>query len=68
LEVETRKLSYLRERAEGSGVRKLKEEVRELRGILKCSVCCDHQKEVISIILNSFPATSSTANILQTNI
>ncbi|KAJ1702966.1 hypothetical protein LUZ63_002745 [Rhynchospora breviuscula] len=48
LEVETRRLSSLRERAEGSsGVGKLKEEARELRGILKCSVCRDHQKEVV---------------------
>ncbi|KAJ3706923.1 hypothetical protein LUZ61_010628 [Rhynchospora tenuis] len=48
LEVETRRLSSLREKAEGSsGVGKLKEEARELRGILKCSVCRDHQKEVV---------------------
>lgn len=64
MERETKRLSYLREKAEGSsGVRKLKEEASELRGILKCSICRDRQKEVYTTL---FRATNRTANILRT--
>ncbi|KAJ3680554.1 hypothetical protein LUZ60_016832 [Juncus effusus] len=48
LEAETRKLSALKEKMEGSSsVNRLKEEARELRGILKCGLCSDRQKEVV---------------------
>ncbi|THU73259.1 hypothetical protein C4D60_Mb04t20910 [Musa balbisiana] len=48
LEVMTRKASYLREQINGSTVlEKLRQEVKEYRGILKCSICLDRQKEVV---------------------
>ncbi|KAJ8513461.1 hypothetical protein OPV22_003895 [Ensete ventricosum] len=48
LEVMTRKAAFLREQTEGSTVlQKLRQEVKEYRGILKCSICHDRQKEVV---------------------
>lgn len=44
----TRKAAFLREQTKGSTVlQKLRQEVKEYRGILKCSICHDRQKEVI---------------------
>lgn len=43
----TRKAAHLRAQTEGSLVlEKLGQEISEYRGILKCSVCLDRQKEV----------------------
>ncbi|URD94822.1 E3 ubiquitin-protein ligase BRE1-like [Musa troglodytarum] len=48
LEVMTRKAAFLREQTKGSTVlQKLRQEVKEYRGILKCSICHDRQKEVV---------------------
>nr|XP_010933635.2 LOW QUALITY PROTEIN: E3 ubiquitin-protein ligase BRE1-like 1 [Elaeis guineensis] len=48
LEVMTRKAAHLRAQTEGSLVlEKLRQEIKEYRGILKCSVCLDRQKEVV---------------------
>ncbi|XP_026662234.2 E3 ubiquitin-protein ligase BRE1-like 1 isoform X2 [Phoenix dactylifera] len=48
LEVMTRKAAHLRAQTEGSLVlEKLRQEIREYRGILKCSICLDRQKEVV---------------------
>ncbi|XP_072988140.1 E3 ubiquitin-protein ligase BRE1-like 1 isoform X1 [Typha latifolia] len=48
LEVMTRKAVSLRSQAEGSSVlEKLRQEVGEYRGILKCGICHDRQKEVV---------------------
>lgn len=47
LEVMTRKAAYLRAQINGSTVlEKLRQEVKEYRGILKCSICLNRQKEV----------------------
>lgn len=44
----TRKAEHLRAQTEGYSVlEKLRHEVREYRGILKCSICLDRQKEVV---------------------
>lgn len=43
----TRKAEHLRAQTEGYSVlEKLRHEIREYRGILKCSICVDRQKEV----------------------
>ncbi|XP_038982412.1 E3 ubiquitin-protein ligase BRE1-like 1 [Phoenix dactylifera] len=48
LEVMTKKAAHLRAQTEGSLVlEKLRQEIREYRGILKCSICLDRQKEVV---------------------
>ncbi|KAJ8499666.1 hypothetical protein OPV22_010218 [Ensete ventricosum] len=48
LEVMTRKAAYIRAQINGSTVlEKLRQEVKEYRGILKCSICLDRQKEVV---------------------
>ncbi|XP_008803814.1 E3 ubiquitin-protein ligase BRE1-like 1 isoform X1 [Phoenix dactylifera] len=48
LEVMSRKAEHLRAQTEGYSVlEKLRQEVREYRGILKCSICLDRQKEVV---------------------
>ncbi|CAL9165191.1 unnamed protein product [Musa hybrid cultivar] len=48
MEVMTRKAAFLREQTKGSTVlQKLRQEVKEYRGILKCSICHDRQKEVV---------------------
>lgn len=47
LEVLKRKASRLKSHIEGSSViEKLKEELKEYRGIVKCSICLDRPKEV----------------------
>ncbi|XP_074573606.1 LOW QUALITY PROTEIN: E3 ubiquitin-protein ligase BRE1-like 1 [Curcuma longa] len=43
----TRKAAYLRAETKGSILEKLRQEVKEYRGILKCSICLDRQKEVV---------------------
>ncbi|XP_042388910.1 E3 ubiquitin-protein ligase BRE1-like 1 isoform X1 [Zingiber officinale] len=43
----TRKAAYLRAQTKGSVLEKLQQEVKEYRGILKCSICLDRQKEVV---------------------
>ncbi|XP_042393673.1 E3 ubiquitin-protein ligase BRE1-like 1 isoform X2 [Zingiber officinale] len=43
----TRKAAYLRVQTKGSVLEKLQQEVKEYRGILKCSICLDRQKEVV---------------------
>ncbi|XP_074578685.1 E3 ubiquitin-protein ligase BRE1-like 1 [Curcuma longa] len=47
LEVMTRKAASLRAQTKGSVLEKLRQEVKEYRGILKCSICLDRQKEVV---------------------
>ncbi|KAJ6835519.1 E3 ubiquitin-protein ligase BRE1-like 1 [Iris pallida] len=48
LEVAYRKATYLRGHSKGSTVlEKLKQEIREYKGILKCNICRDRQKEVV---------------------
>lgn len=48
LEILTRKVSRLRSHTDSSVVLgKLKQELREYKGILKCSICLDRQKEVV---------------------
>ncbi|WOL06239.1 hypothetical protein Cni_G14971 [Canna indica] len=47
LEVMTRKAANLRAQTKGSVLEKLRQEVKEYRGILKCSICLDRQKEVV---------------------
>ncbi|CAN1845193.1 E3 ubiquitin-protein ligase BRE1-like 1 [Linum perenne] len=47
LEIARRKLSYLKAELEGSSIlEKLRQELREYREIVKCSVCHDRPKEV----------------------
>lgn len=47
LEVLRRKASHLRAQTEGSSiVENLREELREYRDILKCSICLERTKEV----------------------
>ncbi|CAN1845190.1 E3 ubiquitin-protein ligase BRE1-like 1 [Linum perenne] len=48
LEIARRKLSYLKAELEGSSIlEKLRQELREYREIVKCSVCHDRPKEVV---------------------
>ncbi|KAI4354748.1 hypothetical protein L6164_003591 [Bauhinia variegata] len=48
LEVARRKVSSLRAKTEGSSVtQKLRQELREYREIIKCSICQDRTKEVV---------------------
>lgn len=51
LETMTMKATMLRQQTDGSVLlEKLHQEIREYKGILKCRVCHDHQKEVSFII------------------
>lgn len=55
LEVVRRKASRLRAETEGSSiVEKLREELREYRDILKCSICLDRTKEVNKYLICDF--------------
>lgn len=48
LDIMTRKATSLRAETERSTIlQKLRQEIKEYRGILKCGICHDHQKEVI---------------------
>nr|CAD1844899.1 unnamed protein product [Ananas comosus var. bracteatus] len=48
LDVMTRKATSLRAETERSTIlQKLRQEIKEYRGILKCGICHDHQKEVV---------------------
>lgn len=47
LEAMTIKATMLRQQTDGSVLlEKLRQEIREYKGILKCRICHDHQKEV----------------------
>ncbi|KAK1307384.1 E3 ubiquitin-protein ligase BRE1-like 1 [Acorus calamus] len=48
IEILTRKVTYLQARREGSSViEKLQQEIKEYKGILKCSVCHEREKQVV---------------------
>ncbi|MQL95389.1 hypothetical protein Taro_028052 [Colocasia esculenta] len=47
IEVKMRKAAGLKARTQGSVLEKLHQELREYKGILKCGICDDRQKEVV---------------------